>query len=163
MATRTLSSTAPDATNRVRAFRERLAEDSYRRVEGYVAEDEKARIETVKKDLGVTMDVAVAGLLRLGLQAYEQACGPRASAVQAHPRLDLAITGSSLQGPVAQCNSVAAAVPLFAGASSPALLFAANEQAAVSQAVACPAPLPSASASESPIAHFFQRRKGLSR
>ena len=57
---------------RVKAFRERLSVGSYKRVEGYITAEEKARIDAVKTEMGVTTDVAVAGLLRMGLEQFEQ-------------------------------------------------------------------------------------------
>jgi hypothetical protein len=63
---------SPSTAVRVKAFRDRLSSSSYKRVEGYVTADEKARVDAVKAQLGVTTDVAVAGLLRMGLEQYEK-------------------------------------------------------------------------------------------
>lgn len=57
---------------RVKAFRDRLASSSYKRVEGYITAEEKVRIDAVKTQLGVTTDIAVAGLLRMGLEQFEK-------------------------------------------------------------------------------------------
>lgn len=54
---------------RVRAFRERVGND-YKRVEGYITSGEKAEVEALKRELGLSTDTAVAGLIRLGLSAY---------------------------------------------------------------------------------------------
>ena len=61
------------SSERVRAFRSRLAEGDFRRVQGYIPGDDKARLDRLRAELGVTADAAVAGLLRLGLSAYEEA------------------------------------------------------------------------------------------
>jgi hypothetical protein len=57
---------------RVKAFRDRLSSNSYKRVEGYVTSEEKARVDAVKAQLGVTTDIAVAGLVRMGLEQFEK-------------------------------------------------------------------------------------------
>lgn len=66
------------SASRVKAFRSRLT-GQFKRVEAYVTEEEKRQIEAVKATLGVTTDVAVAGLVRLGLEQYQK----EASAVSA--------------------------------------------------------------------------------
>jgi hypothetical protein len=66
---------AATSAMRVKAFRERLSEGSYKRVEGYITREEKARIDALKAELGVTTDVAIAGLLRMGLEQYENRTG----------------------------------------------------------------------------------------
>lgn len=66
------------SASRVKAFRSRLT-GQFKRVEAYVTEEEKRQIEAVKATLGVTTDVAVAGLVRLGLEQYQK----EASAVRA--------------------------------------------------------------------------------
>lgn len=59
------------SASRVKAFRSRLT-GQFKRVEAYVTEEEKRQIEAVKATLGVTTDVAVAGLVRLGLEQYQK-------------------------------------------------------------------------------------------
>lgn len=66
-----MSSDKTPGSSRVQAFRERLT-GQYKRVEAYVTEEERARIQQVKDAQGVTTDIAVAGLIRLGLMHYEQ-------------------------------------------------------------------------------------------
>ena len=56
---------------RVKAFRERL-DGRFKRIESYVTEEEKSRVQAVREREGVTMDNAVAGLVRLGLERYEE-------------------------------------------------------------------------------------------
>lgn len=67
--------------HRVKAFRTRLT-DQFKRVETYVTEQEKEQIEEVKAELGVTSDVAVAGLLRMGLAQYRTERSQSASHAQ---------------------------------------------------------------------------------
>ena len=64
--------TSASSSSRVQEFRHRLA-DNFSRVEGYVLTAENAEIARVMKEQGVSKDVAVAGLVRLGLSAYRAA------------------------------------------------------------------------------------------
>lgn len=57
------------SSTRVQEFRQRLAED-FARVEGYVLTEENAEIKRVMAEQQVSKDVAVAGLVRMGLRAY---------------------------------------------------------------------------------------------
>ncbi|VTU42294.1 MULTISPECIES: hypothetical protein [unclassified Variovorax] len=124
-----------EPAERTKAFRSRLAESSFRRVEGYIASDEKERVDRVRQELQVTSDVAVAGLVRLGLSAYESAMrqGPGAS-LQTTSSDWLAASGG-VQGACA--HSAQANFPTTPSAASPELVHT-------------PA---------NPIAQFFKSRK----
>lgn len=100
--------TSADSATRVKAFRERLAGSSYRRVEAYVTTDEKSQLDSVKQELGVTGDVAVAGLLRMGLEAYANSKKPliasaQAASLSASPVLQALNFCGSLAEPSFQC------------------------------------------------------------
>lgn len=142
-------SDAGSSASRVKAFRSRLT-GQYKRVEAYVTEDEKSAIEGVKASLGVTTDAAVAGLLRLGLERFEQ------------ERSTLRGSGLVVSGASAE----------LAGASESALVALSAAQASsgfCSSQAAMSLPLPStgsvlsASAPDNPIARFFKNRKETSR
>lgn len=62
--------TDSDSKLRVKAYRSRLATSSFSRVEAYVTAEEKSKIDAVKTSLGVNSDIAVAGLIRLGLEQF---------------------------------------------------------------------------------------------
>ncbi len=66
----TESRMALECSDRVKAFRTRLSESQFKRVEAYVTTEEKAQIDSIKAKLGTTSDVAVAGLIRLGLVTF---------------------------------------------------------------------------------------------
>lgn len=70
------------SSTRVKAFRTRLGEQ-YKRVEAYITESEKAQVQAIREQQGCTMDVAIAGLIRLGLAQYEVAQAP--ATTQANP------------------------------------------------------------------------------
>jgi hypothetical protein len=139
-----------DSATRVKAFRERLAGSSYRRVEAYVSTDEKALLDSVKEELGVTSDVAIAGLLRMGLDAY--ANGKTATATPATPVIPAMA--------IAQCSSLQAQASIqalnFCG-SMPEHALRSNTIGAAC-AAAEPAPT-AASIQTNPIAQFFKSRK----
>jgi hypothetical protein len=140
-----------DSATRVKAFRERLAGSSYRRVEAYVSTDEKALLDSVKEEMGVTSDVAVAGLLRMGLDAY--ANGKAAVVAQATPEVA-----------TAQSNSLQAQASIqalnFCG-SMPETAFRSNVHGAVCAAAAsAPTATPALATNQiNPIAQFFKSRK----
>lgn len=126
-------------STRVKAFRDRLADGDYRRVEGYITGSEKAQVDAIKRALGTTSDTVVAGLLRLGLQSYEHLASSQGSAE---------VNGSLVAGP-----STAQSV-LSAGCAPAAL----NQASALHQA----SPTGAAS-STNPIERFFQKRKDASK
>lgn len=72
MTDKTLTTTSASSAARVQDFRHRMAEH-FSRVEGFVLSAENAGISRVMVEQGVTKDVAVAGLVRLGLSVYESA------------------------------------------------------------------------------------------
>lgn len=89
------------SASRVKAFRSRLS-GQFKRVEAYVTEEEKAQIEEVKATLGVTTDVAVAGLVRLGLAQFQNQSAST-------PVCALAVQGAleSANAPAAPASAVA--------------------------------------------------------
>lgn len=102
------------SSTRVKAFRTRLGEQ-YKRVEAYITESEKAQVQAIREQQGCTLDVTIAGLIRLGLAQYEAAQVPAPS--QAKPARSL--SASAFNGaPSASLNSAdtphETAVPLKA-------------------------------------------------
>ena len=140
-----------DSATRVKAFRERLAGSSYRRVEAYVSTDEKALLDSVKEEMGVTSDVAVAGLLRMGLDAY--ANSKAAAVTQAMPEMATA-QSSSLQ-------AQASIQTLNFCASVPETSIRSNALGAMCAVAACaPVEAPAVTTNQTnPIAQFFKSRK----
>ena len=151
---------------RVKAFRDRLSDSSFKRVEAYVTTEEKSRIEAVKTDLGVTTDVAVAGLLRMGLEQYANG---RDSSVCDCPQ---AVTGPSVE--VAAHSGVFGSVSLgtFLGNAEPGanaqLGSCVNSLSSLNLNAITPTPVklsaaqaaPSIDNSDNnPIARFFKHRK----
>ncbi|KWU24716.1 hypothetical protein [Burkholderia cenocepacia] len=135
-----------DSATRVKAFRERLAGSSYRRVEAYVSTEEKAQLDSVKEELGVTSDVAIAGLLRMGLEAY----------------VSSKATTSAKPAPVAYAQ----ASSMLSNASGAALDLCGSLQehslrsSAIGGALSAPvAPLAETTNQPNPIAQFFKSRK----
>ncbi len=131
------------SASRVKAFRSRLA-GQYKRVEAYVTEGEKSAIDDVKAALGVTTDVAVAGLLRLGLERFEQ---ERVALASKAPQEVSAVGVSS--------RSFAA--PTAALAASQESVGLCSPQAAVSLPPEFPVLM--SSSQDNPIARFFKNRK----
>lgn len=116
--------TPADSATRVKAFRERLAGSSYRRVEAYVTTDEKAQLDSVKQELGVTGDVAVAGLLRIGLEAYANSrkppiAGAQAASLSSSPALQALNFCGSLAEPSFQCAANSAQPLVMPAAAAP--------------------------------------------
>lgn len=130
-----------DSATRVKAFRERLADGSYRRVEAYITDEEKARLESVKTELGVTSDVAVAGLLRMGLEAYANSQATTEVASAQSLCLTAAVAGALQGNSMNFCGSMPEMSLMAFGASAP--LHPGSEPPA---------------ADNNPIARFFQSR-----
>lgn len=148
---------------RVKAFRERLS-SQFKRVEAYVTEDEKTRIQAVRTQENVTADVAVAGLLRLGLERYEELRTQGSASAEYG-----ASSGAFVLG-----GAVSASASAHLGRSLDAALFAASASASgasfsgamqptsVSASAALKAPAPATtSPADSPVARFFKNRKEI--
>lgn len=138
--------TPSNSAERVKAFRDRL-DSQFKRVEAYVTEEEKLQIQAVRVHEGVTMDVAVAGLVRLGLEHYETLRALEQQAVQPKAPLNLcgALGGaveSMAFGAAANIRSVETS-RLIAASASQATAFTAPEQA------------------DNPVARFFKKRKEI--
>lgn len=134
--------TPADSATRVKAFRERLTGSSYRRVEAYVTSDEKAQLDSVKQELGVTGDVAVAGLLRMGLEAYANSRKPLTASAQA-----ASLSASPVLQAMNFCGSLA----------EPSFHCAVNSAQSVALSAAA---VPVAdNTPPNPIAQFFRSRK----
>ena len=147
---------AKGPAERVKAFRERL-DGRFKRIESYVTEEEKSRVQAVREREGVTMDIAVAGLVRLGLERYEElvrgsALTPAAAPVAASSAASVAASSvmslqaredlSCLSGALNQAQATR-------GVSTLTLRSAAGMD-----------PQPCAPA-ESPVARFFRTRKEM--
>lgn len=153
------------SASRVKAFRSRLT-GQFKRVEAYVTEEEKRQIEAVKATLGVTTDVAVAGLVRLGLEQYQK----EASAVRAVSSVNgtgMRSMALSAWESVGACASPSAGLSQDAAPLQLAQVCAHNTSGPVLQAKA-PAVQEqetvtnAASREVNPIARFFQNRKEYS-
>jgi hypothetical protein len=146
--------TPTNSAERVKAFRERL-DSQFKRVETYVTEDEKSRIQAVRTQEAVTMDIAVAGLVRLGLERYEELRQQEASAsvtTKTPFMLSGAAAGALEPAPfVASAAFLCGAVSASAGAS------------ASETSIKCAsAPLVTASEPlDNPVARFFKKRKEI--
>jgi hypothetical protein len=162
------TSTAP----RVKAFRDRLASSSYKRVEGYITSEEKARIDAVKTQLGVTTDVAVAGLLRMGLERYEkestepaQTVMPAAQAPAQSLTSSLMASGAThLCAEVSAMNGFPGDLMSFTCAASPSVLEGV-QTVALNQASVSLISNSSYQAAQdndnNPISRFFKSRKEM--
>lgn len=127
------------SATRVKAFRERL-DSQFKRVEAYVTEEEKARIQAVRSQEQVTADVAVAGLIRLGLERYAELQSFAAtSSVLAENAETSTFASSALTGAVVQ----------------PAVLESSLQYASKLAAPVTASPL------ENPVARFFKNRKEI--
>jgi hypothetical protein len=140
--------TPSNSAERVKAFRDRL-DSQFKRVEAYVTEEEKTRIQAVRAHEGVTMDVAVAGLVRLGLEHYEAL---RAQEQQvAQPKTALNLCGA-LGGAAEAVAFGATAGASARGAAAPGLIAA---SVSLASAVAAP------EQADNPVARFFKKRKEI--
>ena len=166
------TSTAP----RVKAFRDRLASSSYKRVEGYITSEEKARIDAIKTQLGVTTDVAVAGLLRMGLERYEKESTEPAQTVTlaaqacAQPSAQ-SLTSSLIAGgashlcaEVSALNGFPADLMSFTCAASPSVLEGVQTVALNQASVSLTSNSSYQAAQDNdnnPISRFFKSRKEM--
>jgi len=146
--------TATNSAERVKAFRERL-DSQFKRVEAYVTEDEKSRIQTVRTQEAVTMDIAVAGLVRLGLERYEELREHEASlsTTAKRPLMLSGAVGSALESApfAASAAFLCGAVSASAGASAAETSI----QCASASLVTASEPM------ENPVARFFKKRKEI--
>jgi hypothetical protein len=148
--------TPTNSAERVKAFRERL-DSQFKRVEAYVTEDEKSRIQAVRTQEAVTMDIAVAGLVRLGLERYEELRAQDATAP----------TGPLSKGPFMLSGAVGAALeatPFTAGAASLNGFVGASASAFSTQSLSerdASHLVTSSEPAENPVARFFKKRKEI--
>lgn len=146
--------TPTNSAERVKAFRERL-DSQFKRVEAYVTEDEKTRIQSIRTQEAVTMDIAVAGLVRLGLERYEELRAQESSA-PATPKglfmLSGAVGGALESAPfAASAGSLRASARASASGTSAGHLITSNAT-----------PLGTSSEPmENPVARFFKKRKEI--
>lgn len=143
------STTPPSAqtsssVERVKAYRERLGSD-FKRVEAYVTQDERERIRRVKEAQGATMDVAVAGLLRLGLELYESRLAERAAPASV-TAVGLAPT---VVGAANACEGMSAPLRAFSQCAVPSSSLSSVNHLATVQGTSV----------DSPISQFFRERK----
>lgn len=146
--------TPTNSAERVKAFRERL-DSQFKRVEAYVTEDEKSRIQAVRTQEAVTMDIAVAGLVRLGLERYEELRAQESSSAAAPKGLFM------LSGAV---GSALESAPFATGAGLLRASASASASASATDAsITCvAAPLVTSSEpAENPVARFFKKRKEI--
>ncbi len=154
----TNNKSAPSAS-RVKAFRSRLSEQ-FRRVEAYVTDEEKSKVDAVKAELGVTTDVAVAGLIRLGLAEYERQS--EAARLQDAASSHAACASAA---PAARSLSVCGArlpVTAMASLAAPADFELSRMQAAAALKGHPVGTAVDKSDGTNPIARFFKTRKEIS-
>lgn len=159
------------SASRVKAFRTRLS-SQFKRVEAYVTEGEKVAIEQVKAELGVTTDVAVAGLLRMGLERFEaersalQASAGGASASSVQSEALTACASLDVCGALSTPTHSAPALLASVAPSMKAVSVLRSLEVTRSPRAAAPSQ-PELSAlsqrpEDNPIARFFKNRKEIS-
>jgi len=145
--------TPTNSAERVKAFRERL-DSQFKRVETYVTEDEKTRIQAIRTQESVTMDIAVAGLVRLGLEKYEE-LRAQESSVLASANVRPTLTGA-VAGPLD--------APLFNASASAGILCTTATCLSMAEAPGTSTAESFVTTSEpldSPVARFFKKRKEI--
>jgi len=145
---------------RVKAFRDRLS-SQFKRVEAYVTEDEKTRIQAVRAQENVTADVAVAGLLRLGLERYDELRAQAGASTQTIASVEAFVLGGAAMEPQARALD-AALFSASASASVGASFSGAMPTSSTSVRAALTAAAPvTTSPADSPVARFFKNRKEI--
>ena len=147
---------------RVKAFRDRLS-SQFKRVEAYVTEDEKTRIQAVRAQENVTADVAVAGLLRLGLERYDELRAQAGASTQAIASVEAFVLGGAAMEPQARALDAALfSASASASASAGASFSGAMPTSSTSVRAALNAAAPvTTSPADSPVARFFKNRKEI--
>ncbi len=152
------------SASRVKAFRTRL-NGQFKRVEAYITEGEKSAIEQVKSELGVTTDVAVAGLLRMGLERFQEQRSASNAAPRAVGATEVRASESltfSASASLDVCGALSAPAAMSTRAlSAPVALMASRSPKSVSSSPPVLASL-AQSSDDNPIARFFKNRKEIS-